>query len=96
MNLLAIVAMAAVTYATRVAGLWFVHAVRPTPLVQAALDAVPVAVLTAVIAPSLMKGGPADIAAAAIMTLAAFRLPLLPAVVIGVVSVVLLRAWVAI
>jgi uncharacterized membrane protein len=95
MNLLAIVAMAAVTYATRIAGLWFVQAVRPTPLVQAALDAVPVAVLTAVIAPSLMKGGPADMAAAAITALAAFRVPLLPAVVIGVGSVIALRALVA-
>jgi uncharacterized membrane protein len=61
-------------------------------MVRAALDAVPVAVLTAVIAPSLAKGGLADVAAAAVTVIAAFRLPLLPAVVIGVLAAIGFRA----
>lgn len=90
-NLAAILAMAAATYATRIGGLWLLRFVRATPRLQTSLDALPVAVLTAVIAPSLAKGGPADLIAAAITVLAAMRLPLLPVVMIGVGSVVLLR-----
>jgi uncharacterized membrane protein len=90
-NLLAILAMAVATYGTRLGGLWLLRTVRPTPALQAALDAVPVAVLTAVIAPSLVKGGPSDLAAAFVTIVAAARLPLLPAVAIGVASAVALR-----
>lgn len=91
-TLLAILAMTAATYVTRLAGLWLVRAFRPGPRASAALDAVPIAVLTAVIAPTLAKGGSADAAAAAITLAAAFRLPLLAAVVLGVASAVVLRA----
>lgn len=91
LNLAAICAMAVATYATRVGGLWLLRFVKPTPRMQASLDALPVAVLTAVIAPSLFKGGPADLIAASLTLLAATRLPLLPVVVIGVGSVVILR-----
>src|SRR5262245_33035385 len=90
-NVLTIVAMAVVTYATRVSGLLLVKMTNPSRAVQSALDAVPVAVLTAVIAPTLVKGGVADLVAAGITVLAAIRLPLLPAVVIGVGTVVVLR-----
>ncbi len=94
-NIAAILAMAAATYATRISGLWLVRYVRPGRVMQAALDAVPVAVLTAVIAPALARGGPADIAAAAVTMVAAFRLPLLAAVVIGVLAAVGFRALLA-
>ena len=90
-NLAAIVAMAVVTYATRIGGLWLLRFVKVTPLVQTSLDALPVAVLTAVIAPSLIKGGAPDLIAAALTLLAASRLPLLAVVVIGVGSAVILR-----
>ena len=90
-NLAAIVAMAVVTYATRIGGLWLLRFVKVTPRVQASLDALPVAVLTAVIAPSLVKGGTPDLIAAALTLLAATRLPLLAVVGIGVGSAVLLR-----
>jgi uncharacterized membrane protein len=90
-NLAAIVAMALTTYATRIGGLWLLQFVRVTPRVQASLDALPVAVLTAVIAPSLIKGGTPDLIAAALTLLAAARLPLLAAVLIGVGSAVALR-----
>lgn len=91
LNLAAILAMAVATYATRVGGLWLLRFVKITPGVQASLDALPVAVLTAVIAPSLVKGGPADLIAAALTLIAASRLPLLPVVVIGVSCCVALR-----
>jgi uncharacterized membrane protein len=58
---------------------------------RSALDAVPPAVLMAVIAPTVFATGPAETIASAITLVAAFRLPLLTAVVIGVVSVVGLR-----
>lgn len=90
-NLAAIVAMAVVTYATRAGGLWLLRFVRVTPRVQVSLDAVPVAVLTAVIAPSLAKGGAPDLIAAALTLLAATRLPLIAVLVIGVGSAVVLR-----
>jgi len=92
-NIAAIFAMAVATYATRVGGLWVLRFFKPTPRIQAALDALPVAVLTAVIAPSLSKGGAADLIAAFLTLLAASRLPLLPVVVIGVGSVVILRQF---
>lgn len=90
-NLAAIIAMALATYATRVSGLWLLRFVHVTPRMQAALDALPVAILTAVIAPALMKGGTADILAAGVTLLAASRLPLLATVILGVSSAVLLR-----
>ena len=91
-SFLGILAMAAATYATRTAGLWVVSYLRPTPVLTAALDAVPVAILTAVIVPAIARGGLPDMLAAAVTLLAAFRLPLLATVAVGVVSVVALRA----
>jgi uncharacterized membrane protein len=91
-NLIAIAAMAAATYATRLAGLWLVRALKPTAAIATAMDAMPVAVLTAVIAPGLVKGGPADMAAAALTIAAAMRLPLLVTVAIGMAAVVILRS----
>ena len=55
---------------------------------QAAFDAIPPAVLIAVIAPSAMATGWAETAAAAVTALAATRLPLLGVVAVGVVAVV--------
>lgn len=90
---LAILAMAVATFATRVAGLWLMRWLRPGPIAQAALDATPVAVLTAVIAPAVVKGGVPDVIAAALCIAAACRLPLLATVIIGVLSAVGLRYW---
>ncbi len=90
-NLLAIVGMALATWATRLAGLGLLGLVGRNRVLESALDAVPVAVLTAVIAPSIVNGGPATTIAAAVTVIAAIRLPLLATVVIGVASVVVLR-----
>lgn len=90
-TLLAILAMAAVTYFTRLAGLLVADRLALTGRAKAAFDAIPPAVLVAVIAPTALTTGWAEAAAAAITVVAAFRLPLLATVAVGVVSVVLLR-----
>jgi len=94
-NLLAIVGMALATWATRLAGLGLLGLVGRNRVLVSALDAVPVAVLTAVIAPSIVNGGPATTIAAAVTVIAAIRLPLLATVIIGVASVVVLRMLLA-
>ena len=65
---------------------------RVTGRSKAALDALPPAVLMAVIAPVILTTGWAESIAAAVTAVAAyFRLPLTVASVIGIVSVVVLR-----
>ncbi|MGI9416131.1 MAG: AzlD domain-containing protein [Hyphomicrobiales bacterium] len=88
---LAIAAMAIVTLATWVAGLWLVRFFTFEGRNAAALEAVPAAVLMSVIAPMVFLTGPAETLAAALTLIAAFRLPLMAAVAIGVGAVVLLR-----
>lgn len=87
----AILAMAIATYLTRIAGVLLVGRFRPVGRLKAALDALPVAILTAVITPWVIGGGPATMAAAIVTGLAAYRLPLLAAVALGVASLVLIR-----
>lgn len=91
-TLLTIFGMAVFTYLTRIGGLVLVSRVALSPRTKAALDAVPPAVLMAVIAPVALTKGPAETAAIVITALAALRLPLLACVVIGVASVLVLRA----
>ena len=90
-TLIAILAMAAVTYVTRIAGLFVADRLVLTGRAKAAFDAIPPAVLVAVIAPTALTTGWAEAIAAAITAVAAFRLPLLGTVAVGVVAVVVLR-----
>ena len=90
-TLLAILAMAVVTYVTRIAGLLVADRLVLTGRAKAAFDAIPPAVLVAVIAPTALATGWAETAAAAVTALAATRLPLLGTIVVGVAAVVLLR-----
>jgi len=90
-TLMAILAMAIVTYATRVAGLLVAHRLVLTGRSKAAFDAIPPAVLVAVIAPTALTTGWAEVLATILTAIAATRLPLLATIVVGVVSVVLLR-----
>ena len=90
-TVLAILAMAVVTYATRIAGLFVADRLVLTGRAKAAFDAIPPAVLVAVIAPTALTTGWAEALAAAITAVAAFRLPLLATIAVGVVSVVALR-----
>ncbi|MGO4705665.1 AzlD family protein [Microvirga sp. 2MCAF38] len=92
-TLAAIAAMALVTYATRIAGLYVADRLVLTGRAKAAFDAIPSAVLVAVIAPTALTTGWAEAVAAAITAVAALRLPLLGTVAVGVVSVVVLRSF---
>jgi uncharacterized membrane protein len=92
-TLLAIIAMGLATYASRLFGLLLMRRVVVTGRLKAALDAVPPAVLMAVITPTVFMSGPAEALAGAATAVAAFlRLPLLATIVVGVVSVVVFRA----
>jgi uncharacterized membrane protein len=93
--LLAILLMALATYLTRIAGLFLAGRVHLEGRAEAAFDAIPAAVLTALIAPTVLATGPAEAIAGAITILAAFRLPLYGTVAVGVVAIVLLRALLA-
>ncbi len=92
-TLAAILAMAAVTYLTRIAGFFLADRLMLTGRARAAFNAIPPAVLVAVIAPMALATGWAETAAALIAGLVATatRLPLLGTIAVGVVAVVVLR-----
>ncbi len=92
MTLAAILALGAVTSATRVAGLALAGRMNLSGRAKAAFDAIPPAVLVAVIAPTALATGWPETIAAAITMVAAARLPLLGTVAVGVAAVVALRA----
>jgi uncharacterized membrane protein len=89
-NLLAILAMAVATYATRLGGMLLGGYLPKAGRIRQALDALPAAVLTAVIAPAIVAG-PAEMIAAVLTLVAALRLPMIVAVLIGMGSVAALR-----
>jgi uncharacterized membrane protein len=91
--LAAILAMAAVTYVTRIGGILLATRFSPRGRARAAFDAIPPAVLAAVIAPTVLTTGWPESLAAAVALIAAARLPLLGTVAVGVVAVVILRAF---
>lgn len=91
-TLLAILAMAGITYATRVAGWALLRRLPLGPRARAVLDVVPGCVLIAVIAPAVLTRGPADALAGAVTLLLALKLPLLPTIVGGIAAAAALRA----
>ena len=93
--LLAIIGMGLATYSTRLSGLLLMRGVVVQGRMKSALDAVPPAVLVAVITPTVFMTGRAETLAAIAAAVAAyFRLPLLVVIAIGMASVVVLR-WAA-
>jgi uncharacterized membrane protein len=90
--LAAIAGMAIATYFTRFIGYWLVRRTTVSGRLAGALEAMPGAVLTAIIAPMALATGPAETAAAALTVLLALRLPLIVAVAGGCLAVVALRA----
>lgn len=87
-----ILACAIATYATRVGGhLILSRFGKINHRVEAALDAVPTAVLAALVAPALISKGWAETGAVLIAVLVASRFSMIPTVLIGLASVVLLR-----
>jgi uncharacterized membrane protein len=93
-TVLTILSMGFVTYLTRIGGDLLMRNRTLGPRMTAALNAVPPAVLTAVIAPSVLSAGPPEAIAGLITAVAAFRLPLLLTIAVGVGSLVLLRAMI--
>ncbi|BCM18883.1 AzlD family protein [Mesorhizobium sp. J8] len=91
MTVLAILAMAGVTYLTRIGGYVALKNRALSPRATAVMEAAPGCVLISVIAPDFVSKNPADLAALAITVLAATRLSMLPTVVIGVASAGVLR-----
>jgi uncharacterized membrane protein len=91
-TLAAILAMGAVTYLTRIAGIFIAGWLALAGRAQAAFEAIPPAVLVAVIAPTVLATGRAETLAALLTALVATRLPLLATILVGVVAVVFLRA----
>ncbi|MBN9525550.1 MAG: AzlD domain-containing protein [Alphaproteobacteria bacterium] len=91
--LAAILAMAAVTYLTRIAGFFAAGRIRLSGRAKAAFDAIPPAVLVAVIAPTVLATGWQETVAAVVTAAAATRLPLLATVGVGVAAVVALRQF---
>lgn len=91
-TMLAILAMAAATILTRVSGLVLIRYVEIDESRRTAIEAIPPAVLMAVIAPTAFATGWAETLACAVTAIAASRLPMLASVVIGVATVALLRA----
>ncbi|HEY8370051.1 MAG TPA: AzlD domain-containing protein [Thermodesulfobacteriota bacterium] len=91
-TLATIVVMAVVTYLTRIAGLFVGGRLALRGRARTAFDAIPPAVLVAVIAPTALATGWPETTAALVTAVAATRLPLLATIAVGVATVVALRA----
>lgn len=89
-----ILAMAAVTYVTKAGGLWLMGRVEVSDRVEAWLNALPGAIVVAIIAPALVNGGPIEWTAGAVVLLVAWKLgSILASMAIGIGLVWLLRTF---
>ena len=87
-----ILAMAVATYITRAGGLWLMSHVTLSPFITACLSHLPGALLTAIVAPVLLKGGyPEWTAAAVTVVTMVYTGNLLTTLAAGVGTVWLLR-----
>ncbi|ANH04577.1 MULTISPECIES: AzlD family protein [Shinella] len=94
-TLLIIAAGAIATYLTRVGGYVFITRMkRIPPRAEAALNAVPAAVLTTLVAPAAVTGGLDVSLTMAVALLVGLRLSLLPVLAIGWVVVMVLRQFI--
>ena len=89
-NFAAILAMGALTYFTRILGFLIADRLPKSGPVRVALDALPPAVLVAVVAPILMSG-PIEAISGLMVLVLALRLPLIATVATGVAVTALLR-----
>lgn len=91
-TLAAIVAMSLATIATRFAGLIVPAGFARRGRLNAAFEAMPVAVLASIIAPTVLATGWSETVAALITLIVAWRSPLIAVVIVGVASAAGLRA----
>ena len=89
---LVILVMAAATAATRLVGPTIARNLTLTGRTKAAVEAIPGAVLVAVITPIIINSGAAGLLAAGVTAIAAWRGPVVLAVLTGIVSAALFRA----
>lgn len=96
-RMLAIILLGALaTYLTRIGGhLLIARMERVPPRLEAALDAVPAAVLTTLVAPSFFYGGLDVKLAMALAFVVALRAPGIPMLLAGWLGVILIRALIA-
>ncbi|WP_136656325.1 AzlD domain-containing protein [Nitratireductor sp. XY-223] len=81
------------TYATRIGGHLVLSRFERIPRrVSAALDAVPAAVLTTLVAPAAVSNGPAEAITLALAAAAALRFNLIVVLLIGAAAIISLRA----
>jgi len=90
-TVLTIASMGVVTYCTRLGGFLLLRNRSLSPRALAVVEAVPGCVLISVIAPRFVSDKPVELLALAVALLAAWRLPLMPAVLLSVVATGLLR-----
>lgn len=90
--LLAILAMAVATAACRLAGLVLPARAGGDGRLARAFAAMPVAILSAIVAPLLLTRGPADALAGLLVVIAAPRLPMVAVIVLGVGAAAVSRA----
>lgn len=87
-----ILACATITYATRIGGHVLLSRFKTINYrFEAALHAVPIAVLTALVAPALFTNGPAEAIAIVVAAAVAMRAPLIVSVASGMAALLLLR-----
>lgn len=91
---LTILAMALVTYLTRITGYLLLYNRVLNPRLNKVLEAIPGCVLIAVIAPSFATTNIANLLALAITLLLASRFSLLPTVIISIAATALLRHYI--
>lgn len=88
-----VAAMALVTYATKVGGLWLLGRVDVGERTEDGLEALPGAIIVAIVAPELADGGPPEWTAAALAGVVAWKTEnLLAALVVAMLTVVALRS----
>ncbi len=93
-TLLVILGGAILTYLTRIGGhLALSRFENLPPRVEAALDAVPAAVLTTLVAPELLSAGPAEIIALVAAGLVALKRGMLEMFLTGAVVLIVLRQF---
>jgi len=87
-----VVAMAAVTYATKAGGLWLLGGVDLPERARAGLEAAPGAIVVAILGPELVHAGPPEWGAGAAAVVVAWRTDSLAlALATGVLAVLTLR-----
>ena len=92
-DLVAIVLMGAVTYASRAGGFWLARRLTPGPFVRAWLEHLPGAVFMALVAPTVVGSGPAGwFAAAAGFGAMRWTGQFLLAIVVGIAAYLLGKA----